>query len=295
MVAEGTSTSLTDTGLDNSKRYHYWVYAYDKTANEGATNPVHQGYNYSMAGTNGVPGAAPGAVSELRALSDITNGLTLNWRTSDPPNYAGTRFVPTTNYDDWALLDVNSAEAFDHDFTGEDAPVTEVLSREGLDPNSIYYFTAFAYNSSKLLWSDAVYTAAVPGGADVTEVATAAVTVIATQAVEVTLQKKSEGYGLNDLIVPFSPLYVNNTQIENLQGLVNVINTMAGEVVVTAAGVWDEDNMKIIVGTYDGDGNINHISEGYSSLEEVSLSVGDALQVSVTQNVDVTLKNYSEE
>jgi hypothetical protein len=245
---EGLATSKVDKGLDNSKKYWYLVYAYDKTKNELGTSPIQQGYNWSSAMKPGYPGEAPDAISEFRPLSDVTNGITFKWKTSVPPNYAGTKIVYTTNYDDWAILDTTSPEAVDYKFTGDKTALTETVTWEGLDPTKVYYFKAFAHNSSSRLWSGAYAAAAVPGGG-----------------------KGGSGSFTYDLRAARGDKLVTNTiavptswsglPVEKLVELINA-KSASGKAIVTAIGGWDPDSGESFGWTADGKGKTFNLKAG---------------------------------
>ncbi|MFH1826737.1 MAG: hypothetical protein ABH823_05560 [bacterium] len=224
----GTDTSLNDGGLDNSKAYRYWVYAWDR--NGTFDGLINQGFNWSMSDPAvGMPGAAPTAVQDFVVLSNVVGGMTVRWKTSTPPNYAGLRIVTTTNIDGWGALNVaNSTLVADVDYSGTDAQRAngDVIEQSyvwrggdtALVDDTVYYFAARAYNSSKLNWSDGVvYGVAVPGktGGDV---------LARRGEANINFKKKRDGFGINTVVLPFEV-----DGLITLADLLNVVNVHAAD------------------------------------------------------------------
>ncbi|MBU0671491.1 MAG: hypothetical protein KJ732_00515 [Candidatus Margulisbacteria bacterium] len=112
-----------------------------------------------------------------------------------------------------------------------------------------------------------------------------------TQAwsLQLTLYKQANGYGVNDVIIPFNSTYVNGTLITNLQVLKDQIEAAGTK--ITAIGIWDELSMSLKGATFDADGTPNYTSDIINALTDVTLSAGDAVQVSVDTQVSITLSN----
>ncbi|MFH1576479.1 MAG: hypothetical protein ABID35_02950, partial [Candidatus Margulisiibacteriota bacterium] len=105
-----------------------------------------------------------------------------------------------------------------------------------------------------------------------------------------TLYKLENGYGVNDVIIPFSSTYVEGNLVTNLQELKDQIEAAGSGTTVTAIGIWDESSMTLKGATFDDTGAPSYTS-GISALTDVTLSAGDAVQVSVDTEVSITLSN----
>ncbi|OGC35207.1 hypothetical protein A2311_00360 [candidate division WOR-1 bacterium RIFOXYB2_FULL_48_7] len=82
-------------------------------------------------------------------------------------------------------------------------------------------------------------------------------TVYLYPSVEVTFVKKDQGYGINTVSFPFTPVYSNNINIDYLDKLINTINVAAGgEKIVTTFGFWDRDSQQMIGWVFNDDGTI---------------------------------------
>jgi len=104
-------------------------------------------------------------------------------------------------------------------------------------------------------------------------------------SLQITLYKQQDGYGINDIIIPFSTNYVEGSQVTNLDELKTAVES-AGTT-ITAIGIWDESSMSLKGATFEN-GSPNYTS-GISALTDVTLSAGDAIQVSVDTEVSITL------
>lgn len=183
--------------------------------------------------------------------------------------------------DDGLEVEVGSREWY-VEYNGSDLNITSTSANLELTTANGYVFNtgdeyAFKVRYQNLWgdwgeWSD-VYTHVVAGAGAVTE------------SIALTLHKVADGYGVNDVIIPYSTTYISGVRITDLQALKTQIE--AAGTTITAIGIWDESSMTLKGATFEN-GSPTYTS-GISSLSDVSLSAGDAVQVSVDREVSITL------
>ena len=330
VIYNGGESAYTDDGSDldaghlvNGTTYYYIIYAYDVA--ERDTEPYQQGFNYSEPLTgSGVPGVAPGTITDFYAISSPEAGqITMYWTNPSETWFGGVVFWVTTDIasrwdaipddtDDWVEAQASGAMSAIEIYEPDDpsdvlggALSTTLLGDDLDESSSIYFFKAFAFNEtgtpfdpsddtniSSRRYSTGADAAAIPsltGG--VTEYITTETT--ASLSAEVTLLKEEDSYGINSVAIPFdSPLYFDSMEIVTLEDLINAINAKAGKVIVTAVGLWDPEEQSLEGATFDDNGEATYISDTLD-ISLVNLVQMNTYQISVSEEISFTFKNYT--
>ncbi|MFA4905879.1 MAG: hypothetical protein WC645_05190 [Candidatus Margulisiibacteriota bacterium] len=301
VVYQGNGTSFRDTGLTNGVVYYYSIYAYDRAV---TGPPREQGYNYSTpAQRTGVPGAAPGAVTNLVAGGSGSGKITLRWTNPAEDFYGGAKVLLTSDVTKWATM------AYDSDATDAEniklaadrvvanpKPETEevVIDNLGGTPladGTVYYAGVFTYNKTPdpatRISSGRSYIGTWPGGGG-------------GGPITYTFTKAASGLGLNSFaVLADTPLSVTvaleggaaGTPVANINTVAEFVAALGGPANVATIGWLESDRM---VGYYvtDVGGTATFTAtegSGLLAANTVNMARGRAYQISVLKNMSVTI------
>lgn len=112
------------------------------------------------------------------------------------------------------------------------------------------------------------------------------------------LKKKSGDFGVNSFALPFpGPHYDaggNLLTINTARALVDTINGIAGENVVTAFGFWDPTSQMIAGYVFKSDGTVEKRPASLADPENLGLVYGRGYQISLSKDVNFEIRNYIE-
>jgi len=284
--AKTSSGSEQITGLTNGAKYNFLALAYDPATS------TQQGYNWSpySALTPGIPGVAPGAISNFIALAGPTTGaITFRW--VNPTAGGGARIVYTDNIENWGSLTEASPLAID-----VFAPLTgETISSfaDGtalLEVSKVYYFKAFAFNQTT---EELARKYSITGAASATwpGLVGSSTTTISGGYTKFTYKLKKSETGkliINTIALPGTTLIQPaEATITKASALAAMINQVAGSAVVLAISRWDptEARARGYVPIYGDNGAITSLTG-----EDFDLSAGGGYQIFVNKDVEVTFE-----
>ncbi|MBU0573903.1 MAG: hypothetical protein KKH83_05450 [Candidatus Margulisbacteria bacterium] len=329
LLGSGASSFTEDSTVENGQRYHYAIYAYD-AASDGAPTASHtfqQGRNYSTpAVTSGTPGVEPSVVRNFVALTGPTEplpALTLNWTNAPEDYYGGALIFATT--DVTILWDITPYSFLQEPDPGSNTPnrtnvfllgrfppnpdtapsnaitVTQI-NGANIDPETPYYFKAFAYNAgTDADWdptnSDALnahlFSAGEIAGDRILPAGAGGVGGIYSYNLR---QYSSSHLAINSITVPAvenlaatvvlggvaNPTLVSDS-VTSAQALIGLVNEAAGRPVVTVLSRWNAETGKGMGLTYNPAGNT------YTG-ENFTLAPGEGYQIFVTEDVNLVLE-----
>lgn len=194
----------------------------------------------------------------------------------------GTDYLTEYNSSGWTLAVVRSTD----DWSTAQTYNAKSQSIVETNPDDPYYIAGGTYkvraqagnNFGLSAWGpETIFT--IPTGGD-----------MAQQTVSIPLVKQTDGFGINCFGVPFSSNY-NSTggAVQNMQALIEAINS-AGDGYVSTIGYWS-NGQEVGFALSDSGSVVEKVNTDQSPAD-ITLSHGMGIQVSVTADKTLVLRNY---
>jgi hypothetical protein len=108
------------------------------------------------------------------------------------------------------------------------------------------------------------------------------------------LRKRTADYGINTIALPFKTVYdARGGEVKTLKDLVESLNAAGnGNGYVSTFAYWDPENQKEVAFTFNANGGVVDRINATMPLSEVTLERGKGYQVTVTESITVTFRNY---
>ncbi|MBI5078439.1 hypothetical protein HZB08_00245 [Candidatus Saganbacteria bacterium] len=290
--------SAAISSLSTLEVYYFRVFPFNITA-DIATRAYTSGIQVAAVPMRGTMGTTERLVTvevekidknvqKTQALGGpLTGEVTLKWVNplQNFPEYRGAKITYTTNENNWDSL--TTAEANVRTVLSTDNPNDSVVF-SNLSTAEVYYFKIFAFGGSdpNVVYQSGAGVVGKPslGWGVIERSVTEEVQMDVTREVSVSIRKKSGGFGVNSIGLPFEPPFmINGRQIETFQQLIDAINSVAGGKVISAVGYWDEENQRLVGATFDGSGNVTYSASGFDA--NARLKEGKGYYFSVAQDI----------